>query len=38
MRDWYLPLAPVAAIIYFIFFPSQLSALIAWAEQIVQYW
>jgi len=34
MREWYLALAPVAAIIYFIFFPNQLSVMIAWAERL----
>jgi hypothetical protein len=35
MREWYLPLAPVAAIIYFTAFPKQFSALIAWATHFV---
>ena len=35
MREWYLAFAPLAAIIYFIFFPDQLSALIAYAERLV---
>jgi len=35
MREWYLPLAPVAAIIYFLVFPDQFSALIAWATRFV---
>jgi hypothetical protein len=35
MREWYLALAPVAAIVYFIFFPAQFHALVAWAERLV---
>jgi hypothetical protein len=36
MRDWFLPLAPVATIIYFIAFPDQFSALITWAGRFIQ--
>jgi hypothetical protein len=36
MREWNLALAPVAAILYFIFYPDQLNALIAWGEQFVR--
>jgi hypothetical protein len=35
MRDWYLPMAPLAAVIYFTAFPGQLSALVAWAERFI---
>lgn len=36
MREWYLPLAPIAAISYFMVFPHQFSSLIAWAVQFVR--
>lgn len=36
MREWYLPMAPVAAIIYFTAFPAQFNALIAWAQQMIR--
>ncbi len=35
MREWYLALAPVAAIIYFIFFPDQFNMLIGYAERLL---
>jgi hypothetical protein len=31
MREWNLVMAPVAVILYFIVYPAQFSALIAWA-------
>ena len=36
MRDWYLPLAPIATIGYFLVFPDQFSSLIAWAMQHIR--
>jgi len=36
MRDWMLPLSPVAAIAYFFAFPDQFGALISWAETFVR--
>jgi hypothetical protein len=33
MRDWLLPLAPIATVMYFVVFPHQFSELIAWARQ-----
>jgi hypothetical protein len=35
MRDWFLPMAPVAAIIYFTAFPHQLAAFMAWAGRLI---
>ncbi len=35
MRDWLLPLAPVAVIIYCVAYPSQFDAFVLWAEQLV---
>jgi hypothetical protein len=35
MREWYLVLVPVVAIVYFTLFPDQFSALIAWAANYV---
>jgi hypothetical protein len=35
MREWFLPMAPVAAIIYFTAFPGQFSALIDWAQHMI---
>jgi hypothetical protein len=35
MREWNLVIAPVALIVYFIAFPAQFSALIAWAQRFV---
>jgi uncharacterized Tic20 family protein len=31
MRDWLLLLAPLALVAYFVVFPNQLGAFIAWA-------
>jgi len=36
MRDWILVLIPVAIIVYFIVYPDQFSALMAWAMQWVR--
>ena len=36
MRDWYLPLSPILAIGYFMVFPNQFTALVAWALQFVR--
>jgi hypothetical protein len=35
MRDWLWPITPVAAAGYFLVFPQQFYALIAWAEHYV---
>jgi len=35
MREWYLALAPVAAIVYFIVFQDQFNAIIGWAGGFV---
>jgi hypothetical protein len=36
MREWYWPLAPVAAIVYFVAFPGHFEAMIVWAERFVR--
>jgi hypothetical protein len=36
MRDWFLPLTPVGAIIYFIMFPDQFNSFLVWAERFVR--
>jgi len=36
MKDWLLPLAPVAAVGYFVLFPEQLYALIAWGSHFMR--
>jgi hypothetical protein len=33
MRDWLLLLAPIALVIYFLAYPDQFSAFMAWAAQ-----
>jgi len=35
MRDWLLPMAPVAALLYFAIYPEQLYALFNWATRYV---
>jgi hypothetical protein len=35
MRDWQLMLLPVGFAGYFLVYPDQLSALIAWAEGLI---
>ena len=36
MREWMLVLIPVALIVYFIVYPDQFTALMAWAMQWVR--
>lgn len=36
MKDWYLPLAPVAAIGYFLLFPEHFYALVTWGSHFVR--
>jgi len=36
MKDWYLPLAPVATIAYFLLFPEQFYALVSWGSQLLR--
>jgi hypothetical protein len=36
MRDWYIVVAPVAVVVYFLVFPDQLSWLMDWAMQFVR--
>jgi hypothetical protein len=35
MRDWLLLLAPIALVAYFMVYPDQFSAFLAWASHIV---
>jgi hypothetical protein len=35
MRDWIIILAPLAAIIYFLVFPSDFTAMIAWFARLI---
>jgi len=35
MRDWVLPVAPIALVVYFIVFPDQFSALLGWAADLM---
>jgi hypothetical protein len=35
MRDWLLPIAPIAALIYFAIYPQHLYALFIWAGRYV---
>jgi hypothetical protein len=35
MRDWLLPMTPIAVVVYFIFFPGQFYALLDWAAQML---
>jgi len=38
MRDWFLPLAPIAAVVYFCAFPSHLAVfalVFGWANRLV---
>ena len=35
MRDWWLVLLPIGMVLYFIIYPDQLSACIAWAEGFI---
>jgi hypothetical protein len=35
MREWFWPVAPVAAIIYWIAYPDQFTAFITWAQRFV---
>ncbi len=36
MRDWFLPAAPTAVVVYFIFFPNQFYALLDWAATLMR--
>jgi hypothetical protein len=36
MRDWLLPIAPVAAIVYFMLHPEQFYAFVGWTQQFMQ--
>lgn len=35
MRDWLLPMTPVAVIIYFALYPGELYALFIWASRYI---
>ncbi len=35
MRDWLLPVAPVAALIYFAVYPDRFAAFIGWAGRYI---
>ena len=35
MRDWLLLLAPLALVAYFVVFPDQLGAFMAWAARLL---
>ena len=35
MRDWLLPVAPIAAVVYFVVFPDQFYALLDWAASLM---
>lgn len=35
MRDWLLLLAPIALILYFLVYPDQFSAFMAWAQSLI---
>ncbi len=37
MRGWFLPLAPVATVVYFIIFPQQLSVVVAFAARVMHW-
>jgi hypothetical protein len=37
MRSWFLPLAPVAAVAYFVVFPQQLSVVGALAARLMHW-
>ena len=36
MRDWFLPLVPVATVIYFVAYPQQFDAFVLWAETLMR--
>ena len=36
MRDWLLPMAPVAALAYFAIYPERLYALFNWATHYIR--
>ena len=35
MREWFWPMAPVAAILYSIVYPDKFTAFVVWAERFV---
>ena len=35
MRDWLLLLTPIALVIYFLAYPDQFSAFMAWAQSFI---
>lgn len=35
MRDWLLPIAPIAALLYFAIYPQHLYALFLWAGRYI---
>ena len=35
MRDWLLPMTPIAVVVYFIVFPDQFGALLDWAARVM---
>jgi hypothetical protein len=37
MRDWFLPAASIAVVVYFIFFPNQFCALLDWAATLMRF-
>jgi hypothetical protein len=36
MRDWWLPIAPVAALIYFAVYPDKFQAFVGWAGHYIR--
>ena len=36
MREWFWPVAPVAAIVYCLVYPDQFTAFIVWAERFIR--
>jgi hypothetical protein len=36
MKDWVVPLSPVAAVGYFLLFPEHFYALVTWGNQFVR--
>jgi hypothetical protein len=35
MREWFWPVAPVAAILYCIAYPDKFTAFVVWAERFI---
>lgn len=36
MRDWFLPVAPIAVVVYFVVFPDQFNTLLDWAAALMR--